>query len=120
MKIKTAELTGDALNVAVAQAAGKPCSLYRINHRDRQPAMYVLRGDDGITPAYSTDWSQAGPIIEREKLTVAPYQDGGWLCTHPTDRWHGNKSGPTPLIAAMRCYVASKLGDEVEIPEELL
>lgn len=27
--------------------------------------------------------------------------------------------GPTPLIAAMRCYVASKLGDEVEIPEEL-
>jgi hypothetical protein len=27
--------------------------------------------------------------------------------------------GPTPLIAAMRCYVASKLGDEVEIPSEL-
>ena len=27
--------------------------------------------------------------------------------------------GPTPLIAAMRCYVASKLGDEIEIPEEL-
>jgi len=30
---------------------------------------------------------------------------------------HGK--GPTPLIAAMRCYVASKLGDEVEIPQEL-
>jgi hypothetical protein len=28
--------------------------------------------------------------------------------------------GHTPLIAAMRCYVASKLGDEVEIPDELL
>lgn len=28
--------------------------------------------------------------------------------------------GPTPLIAAMRCYVASKLGDEVDIPEELI
>jgi hypothetical protein len=27
--------------------------------------------------------------------------------------------GDTPLIAAMRCYVASKLGDEVEIPKEL-
>jgi hypothetical protein len=27
--------------------------------------------------------------------------------------------GHTPLIAAMRCYVASKLGDEVEIPEGL-
>jgi len=30
-----------------------------------------------------------------------------------------DECGPTPLIAAMRCYVASKLGDEVEIPEEL-
>lgn len=28
--------------------------------------------------------------------------------------------GSTPLIAAMRCYVASKLGDEVEIPEALI
>ena len=27
--------------------------------------------------------------------------------------------GPTPLIAAMRCYVASKLGDEVDVPDEL-
>lgn len=27
--------------------------------------------------------------------------------------------GPTALIAAMRCYVASKLGEEVEIPDEL-
>jgi hypothetical protein len=30
------------------------------------------------------------------------------------------QSGPTPLTAAMRCYVASKLGDEVEVPDELL
>jgi len=26
------------------------------------------------------------------------------------------ESGPTPLIAAMRCYVASKFGDEVDVP----
>ena len=31
-------------------------------------------------------------------------------------RW---AKGPTPLVAAMRCYVASRLGDEVEISEEL-
>jgi len=30
------------------------------------------------------------------------------------------QEGDTPLIAAMRCYVASKLGDEVDVPEELL
>jgi hypothetical protein len=28
--------------------------------------------------------------------------------------------GPTPLVAAMRCYVASKMGDEVDVPEDLL
>ena len=32
----------------------------------------------------------------------------------------GHMTGPTPLIAAMRCFVASKLGDEVDIPKELL
>ncbi|MBS4017500.1 MAG: hypothetical protein KGZ68_04610, partial [Dechloromonas sp.] len=31
------------------------------------------------------------------------------------DPWHG----PTRLVAEMRCYVASKLGDEVDVPEEL-
>ena len=28
--------------------------------------------------------------------------------------------GTTPLVAAMRCYVASKLGDEVDVPVELI
>jgi hypothetical protein len=28
--------------------------------------------------------------------------------------------GHTPLIAAMRCYVASKLGEEIDVPEELI
>jgi hypothetical protein len=82
---------------------------------------YAIHGEcEGYSPhEYSTDWAQGGPIIEREKLAIEPYQDGGWICTSPTDRWHGNKSGPTPLIAAMRCYVASKLGDTVDVPEEL-
>jgi hypothetical protein len=29
------------------------------------------------------------------------------------------EQGPTALVAAMRCYVAACLGDEIEIPEEL-
>ena len=69
----------------------------------------------------TADWSQGGPIIEREKI-------GLWSGFGPDDnQWGANKQGipyehcgPTPLIAAMRCFVASKLGAEVEIPEELL
>lgn len=67
----------------------------------------------------STNWNQGGPIIEREIQSINQSIDNG--------RWYawakgvvvGKGAGPTPLIAAMRCYVASKLGDEVEIPEEL-
>jgi hypothetical protein len=119
--MKTSELTGAALNWAVAQAAGKPCHLYRINHRDRQPAIYVLGGDDGITPAYSTDWSQGGPIIEREIAKIERFSDALWEATAYTKNAQDIvQYGPTPLVAAMRCYVASKLGDNIEIPEELI
>jgi hypothetical protein len=63
----------------------------------------------------STDWSQGGPIIERERISIT-HQVGRWAAQTDDDLF---AYGPTPLIAAMRCYVASKLGDEVEIPEEL-
>jgi len=69
---------------------------------------------------YSTDPSQSWPIIERERIATIPCgehwnaaMDDQTLDVFPFE-------GPTPLIAAMRCYVASKLGDEVEVPEELL
>ena len=63
----------------------------------------------------STDWALGGPIIQREEICVLAPVRG---------LWRGRKEGrtqygPTPLVAAMRCYVSSKLGDEVEIPEEL-
>jgi hypothetical protein len=66
----------------------------------------------------STDWAQGGPIIECEGICLHKYKDGsGWSATYSAQ--DPEQYGPTPLIAAMRCYVASKLGDEVEIPKEL-
>jgi hypothetical protein len=122
--MKTSELTGAALYWAVAQAIGKPCHLYRINHRDRQPAIYVLRGEHGLTPAYSTNWAQGGPIIEREVPMLMRTNGGDWIAQGSYDTANDKEAqryyGPTPLIAAMRCYVASKLGDDVDVPEELL
>jgi hypothetical protein len=67
----------------------------------------------------STNWAQGGPIIEREMLEIGAHEpkDIEWVAR---DYWKENTmTGPTPLIAAMRCYVASKLGDDIEIPEEL-
>lgn len=79
--------------------------------------------------SFSADWSQAGPIIEREFIELRVVSAG--TSKHSTtDSWEAIAStgsgddlfvpGPTPIIAAMRCYATSKLGSEVEIPDELL
>ena len=110
---KTAELTGAALDWAVAKIEQE----WTDEDRWYNTIGYVDTGDVDDEPYYpSTDWAQGGPIIEREKLGVS---------FESVDLWEAwaydgvTGTGPTPLIAAMRCYVASKLGDEVEIPEEL-
>jgi hypothetical protein len=118
MKIKTNELTRAALDWAVAKCEGY---VVFIKHAPVQ-VMYTPKGKRSwyiYTP--STDWSQGGPIIEREKIrldTTWNCEDGYWSAR--MDTVGGWWLGDTPLIAAMRCYVASKLGDEVNIPEELL
>jgi hypothetical protein len=107
--MKTAELTGAALDWAVAKCEGA------INGDDLDIG-FILEG--GYSP--STDWAQGGPLIEREGMTIA-LDAFGWEARHydgETEPW--TMTGDTPLIAAMRCYVASKLGDDVVVPEELV
>jgi len=121
MKIKTSELTGVALDWAVAKCVG-------LNPRIVIIGSAVIVGSDGRqTPIYPTDWAQGGPIIEREEISTAKLAETlpDAMVPHPVC-WSGHidgvyvSYGPTPLIAALRCYVASKLGDEVDVPEELL
>lgn len=69
----------------------------------------------------STDWACGGPLIAREQISVdfdADPECGG-PCAASTRDSYRYWVGPTPLIAAMRCF-CSKLGDEVEVPDELL
>lgn len=128
MKIKTAELIGPALNWAAAVADKR--TILRTLCKD-----IVVRGrradgseilDDSYSFIPSEAWSQGGPILEREKLELR-CNDDGWqaFCFgFPVAKAHRGQriwaSGPTPLVAAMRCFVASRMGDEIEIPEELL
>ena len=114
MKIKTNELIGPALDWTVALCGGQ-------EHRNLYGHV-VLE----FVPKYSTDWSHGGPIIEREGINVGRYEWMGpsmevisWSAERYATEKPGKQIGPTPLIAAMRCYVATKLGDEVEIPDEL-
>jgi hypothetical protein len=97
MKIKTQNLTGAALDCAVHIALHGACEGYAEHE-------------------YSTDWAHGGLIIERENISTDKDHD----CWNASIDGPAYYSGPTPLIAAMRCYVASKLGYEVEIPEGLI
>ena len=145
--MKTSELTGAALDWAVAKCEGdlfesaptvEPqiakvwplTGLVRIENGKR--VGYVVNdplfkrtkrsyADEGGIRLFvdvwgpSTNWSQGGPIIERERINLEPFSNING------EQWSadGEWDSPTPLVAAMRCYVASKLGDAIEIPEEL-
>ena len=117
MKVKTSEAKDQVLEYLVAKCEGKPVLVIGDTVYDKWAIDEGCDGDNSLH--YSTDWAQGGPIIEREKMTVESL-DTGWLATRIEHPAFSEEQGPTPLIAAMRCYVASKLGDEVEIPEELL
>jgi len=127
MKIKTSELTRSALNWAVAMAAGyTDVKITAYEDPDNPDECFFRPGKvvdgieicgSGLRWEPSTDWAQGGPIIVREKLTVE------WVEFY--QRWEAHQCGnffmhgELPLVVAMRCYIASKQGDEVEIPEEL-
>lgn len=129
MKIKTSELTGLALNWAVAIAEGIPAeelfpqklgrgSLYRRN-RDEEGNLdgTYTTGPDLL---FSRKWEAGGPIIEREWICLRKTGATMWRAFIGAQERFAEHHDTSPLTAAMRCYVASKLGDEVDIPEELV
>ena len=109
--MKTSELTGAALDWAVAKCEGIGLG----------PRGFVVYYDNGEPASWhpSTNWAQGGPIIEREWIDLHCVNDSLWEAECPACCGLAMQNGPTPLVAAMRCYVASKLGEEVDIPEEL-
>ena len=142
MNIKTADLIGPALDWVVVKCehAVKKYKYGSPVFNPKTKRVYETQGLEqiGVNFAPSIDWAQGGPIIEREKITIG--FDCGWVYAPSKaqpedepdngDRWLAtmdirgdqclSEYGPTPLAAAMRCFVASKLGDEVEIPDELM
>lgn len=130
VEVKTAELEGKALDWAVLAAM-------EVNGNQSYWKNQVLERPQSYTYRPSTDWSHGGPLIGRELISFSEVcsreKDGrnvtSWLATcrpiHQFQNYTSRNSvfsgeGPTHLIAAMRCLVASKLGEVVMVPEELL
>ena len=108
--MKTNDLTEAALDWAVAKCEG-------VGYWDK-PAKFVERYQRMNFCLFSRDWKLGGAIIERESINLwRENARARWCASADEDKpdyW-----ATSPLIAAMRCYVASRLGDEIEIPEEL-
>lgn len=144
MKHKVAELEGALLDAAVAKAEGRlvtpaddhPSQPGYCEKSMREWSDFVVRwyaesGEEGGWEAMrnqgspSTEWEIGGPIIEKWRIDVSSpdewTDDLRWYAgiyeskTLSGTRMMYEQRGDTPLIAAMRAYVASKFGDEVEL-----
>ena len=129
--IKVSEATGPALAWMVAKCQGYVEQGVYGTPEFRDSEVYLCYCDAVLNSCYSpaTDWAQAGPIIQREGISIRLNHKQAqlweayiWLPTqHDQSEADSNSYtafGMTPLIAAMRCF-CSKLGDVVDIPEEL-
>lgn len=129
MKIKTSELTGAALDWAVATsiynaAPIKSASTTRfrvLDDDDEHVGSIWITEKRTFTSTFapSSDWVQGGTLLEQHGIWLSDDND------ESPEKWIASvggahmQVGPTPLIAAMRALVASRLGDEIEVPDEL-
>lgn len=139
MKVKTSELTNLALDWAVAKALGCEVVMFRDHFRkiaagawDEERLAKRLEtmsnfvcyidtvGNAQPIPTYHKDGAQAVLTLHREKLLVRPEPDDEWSSWKHGAREPHYSRGSTPIIAIWRCFVAYKLGDEVDVPEELV
>jgi len=120
MNIKTEQLTGVALNWAVAQ-----CECVKVKLSSTGFLIYtdknIPTGPNGREYSPSGNWAQGGPIIDRAECWPSRYFGADASRGRVYQASHGAiyRQGPSPLVAAMRCYVTLTLGDEVCIPDEL-
>ena len=118
MIVKTNRLTGENLDQAVSFAVeilGKPFPITPLR-----------------VQKFSTDWALGGPIIEKEKICIEHMRGAGdagmdvWeaTMTFPDKKFGGlafsEEQGSTALEAAMRAFAVSRLGNEVELPDEFV
>ena len=127
--MKTSELTDIALDWAVTMIEKPEACEYGVEDWRGQRRRTVKNGE--YVYRWHQSWAQGGPIIEREGIDVHRVNPGLWsakwwannsdMAKNPAQRLKPNSptDGPTPRVAAMRCFVAAKLGHDVDVPEEL-
>lgn len=116
--MKTSELSGQALNWAVATALGRAPVLDMESHGLTWQGWWLSLGGEYVRmPNYCGDGDLLLRLLNQEGISLWSNGTEPWDASLHSGRYV--ESGPTPAIAAWRCFVASKLGDEVDVPGEL-
>lgn len=133
--VKTTELNNQALDWAVALAAKANPVLSPIFSNGAVVGHQVHIGvrdldfSGFITFEPSENWDQAGPLISHAHISLSYYKPNPMdhepfviaaISVDYADDCSKWVSGPTDLVAAMRCLVLNAIGDTVDIPVELL
>ena len=128
IEVNTADLTGAALDWVVAQVEAVPVAIaaphYGTDWR-------VYKPDFGGKYSPSTDWAAGGPLIAKFQVALIPEAHDGMEGTEMSERWYADvyygggeqyttEHCDTVLIAACRAIVATKFGDSVQVPKELM
>jgi hypothetical protein len=120
MKIKTAELTGKPLDWALAQACGHVVDISYGGGVCIQGLMGWQNFEGHTDPAtcmncFGFESGQVSELFADSDLCC--YVARGYSAIYTLEMVHG--SGDTPEQAVARCVVAMRLGDEVDVPDEL-
>ena len=115
--MKTSELTDTLLDLWVAKAQGKQ-NCFISPKFDACWDNELTDDNDSQDGIYSpsTNWSQGGPIIEREQIFLGPMTLSGSMWSAQCQNAPRIDSKGTALVAAMRAYLVATFGDEV--PDE--
>lgn len=120
--MRTLDLTGIALDYAVTLIENPDALRYGVADWREQRRSKEVNGE--YVHRYHQSWSQGGPILQANYMIVRPteYQDGRWVAFIADSCPDGylEAVGDTPLEALMRCYVLSRVGIEVDVPDELI
>ncbi len=121
--MRTEHLWRQPLNWAVAKAEGLLAFGYRI-----QEGHFEVKCSTGDWSVFEPDRDQVlgGRIIDRERIGILPSRDGnGWEAGTAWEFFESESfayhrhGGDTRLVAGLRCFVSRRLGDEVDVPEDL-
>lgn len=117
VKVKTSELTGAALDWAVAKALGYDVFINPFNDVMRRQPEPI--GCYRFSP--STDWHWAGQVIEQHKVQIKPFDNpfSSWSALY-RGWWGYSDSFASPLQALCRAIATSGMRDVVEVPQDLI